>query len=226
MKNLAFLLILSFFGLTACDSQKSTKAEDSMHQSEESHMDDGHSHGDEDGKDEGHMDDGHSHGDEDHQHKGTSEEKRDIASTSIKNEKTSAIIEGYLELKNALTKDDQKGAVKGATSLLSAFAGFDMSSLTKEQHEEYMDIIENAKEQAEHIEKSPIDHQREHFEVLSTDINDLIALVGTDKTLYETFCPMANGGKGAIWLSETKEIKNPFMGSKMIKCGKVQRQIN
>jgi hypothetical protein len=37
---------------------------------------------------------------------------------------------------------------------------------------------------------------------------------------------MAGEGKVAIWLSEYKEIKNPFFGSKMIKCGSVQKQIN
>ena len=101
-----------------------------------------------------------------------------------------------------------------------------MTKLAESQHKEYMEIIENATEQVEHIVKSPIDHQREHFEVLSTDINDLVALLGTDKTLYQVFCPMANRGKGAIWLSEFKDIKNPFYGSKMLKCGKVQKQIN
>ena len=64
------------------------------------------------------------------------------------------------------------------------------------------------------------------LEVLSTDINDLITLVGTNKTLYQDFCPMANDGKGAIWLSEFEDIKNPFFGSKMLKCGKVQKKIN
>ena len=89
-----------------------------------------------------------------------------------------------------------------------------------------MEIYESAKEQAEHIVKSPMDHQREHFEVLSTDINDLISLLGTDKTLYKDFCPMANNNKGAYWLSEVKEIKNPFFGSKMMTCGSVKKQIN
>jgi len=37
---------------------------------------------------------------------------------------------------------------------------------------------------------------------------------------------MYNDDKGAMWLSETDEIKNPFYGSKMLKCGKVQEKIN
>ncbi len=36
---------------------------------------------------------------------------------------------------------------------------------------------------------------------------------------------MYNDGKGGIWLSETKEIKNPYLGGKMPKCGTVQKEI-
>jgi hypothetical protein len=37
---------------------------------------------------------------------------------------------------------------------------------------------------------------------------------------------MANNNKGALWLSEVKEIKNPYFGSKMLTCGSVKKQIN
>ena len=164
------------------------------------------------------------HGDHEHDHPAT--DVRSFKASTQKNAATTSIINGYLLIKNALVNDDKYGAATGGKALLKAFSEFDMAKLTKSQHKEYMEIIENATEQAEHIVKSPIDHQREHFEVLSTDINDLITLIGTDKTLYQDFCPMANGGKGAIWLSEFKDIKNPFYGSKMLKCGKVQKQIN
>jgi len=89
-----------------------------------------------------------------------------------------------------------------------------------------MEIYENSKEQLEHIVKSPIDHQREHFEVLSTDLNDLITLIGTDQVLYRDFCPMYNSGKGATWISEKEGIENPYYGSKMFNCGKIQDKIN
>jgi hypothetical protein len=54
----------------------------------------------------------------------------------------------------------------------------------------------------------------------------MVALLGTEKTLYKDFCPMANNNKGAYWLSEVKDIKNPYFGSKMLKCGNVREQIN
>ena len=146
-------------------------------------------------------------------------------STMHGNVSTSQIVDAYLKIKNALVNDDKEAAAQGGEELLTAFSEFDMMKLSESQHKEYMDIYEDAKEQAEHIIKSPIDHQREHFEILSADIYDLIKLLGTEKTLYQDFCPMANDGKGALWLSEFKEIKNPFYGSKMLTCGSVKNTI-
>lgn len=145
--------------------------------------------------------------------------------TTQKSGLTSAIIDAYLSIKNALVDDDSKKAAEGGKMMLTAFSNFDMNKLSESQHKEYMDILEDAKEHAEHISDSPIDHQREHFENLSTDLNDLITLVGTNKTLYVTFCPMYNK-KGATWLSETETIKNPYLGSKMLSCGEVKSKIN
>jgi hypothetical protein len=59
--------------------------------------------------------------------------------------------------------------------------------------------------------------------LLSKDVNDLIKVFGTNKKLYQDYCPMADDGKIAIWISEIKEIKNPYKGSKMLTCGSVKK---
>lgn len=213
MKKSIYVIALSVLFLSACKNNKKS-AESNDAPAQEMHMEEAG---------------GHDHGGHDHDasiSESASKEDRDITATTEKSSATSEIIDGYLQLKNALVEDDKDAAAEAGTVILKAFSNFDMTKLTEAQHKEYMEIVENAKEQAEHIEKSPLDHQREHFEVLSTDVNDLITLLGTDKTLYETFCPMYNKEKGAIWLSETDEIKNPYFGGKMLKCGKVQKQIN
>jgi hypothetical protein len=84
--------------------------------------------------------------------------------------------------------------------------------------------MEDAIEHAEHISESDIKHQREHFKVLSKDVTDMVAITGTQVKLYEQFCPMYDGG--TAWLSTKEEIRNPYYGSQMLKCGKVQREIN
>jgi hypothetical protein len=183
-----------------------------------------------DAKKEHNNEDGHhmeaSHDNSDGHHGGdkasSKANMRDIEANTQKNMATTPIVDAYIQIKNALVIDDKDDAAKGAKALLNAFSEFDMTKLTGETHNEYMEIAESAKEQAEHIIENPIDHQREHFETLSTDISDLITLLGTDKTLYLDFCPM----KKVTWLSETKAIKNPFYGSDMLTCGNVKKQIN
>ena len=140
--------------------------------------------------------------------------------------KSTTLVANYLDLKNALVADDKDGAAKASGTMLTAFNSFDVSSFSSEEQKELKDIIEDAKEHVEHIEKSPIDHQREHFDVLSKDMIDLITITGTEQKLYQDFCPMYNNNKGAQWLSATKEIKNPYYGAKMMGCGSVQKIIN
>jgi len=162
----------------------------------------------------------------DHNHHASSNKKEmshgDM--TTIKSSKSNLIVASYLQLKNALVADDADEAAVAAKVMIKAFKGFDMSEFSQEQQKEIKEIIEDASEQVEHISENAdkIDHQREHFEVLSTDVADLLAIVGTEKTLYITYCPMVKSS----WLSETKEIKNPFYGKKMMTCGSVKSQIN
>lgn len=173
-----------------------------------------------------HDDDMHSDSHDGHEHSNMEESARVITQNSTKNSATSGIIDAYFEIKNGLVADSKEKTADGGKSLLTAISKFDMSTLSEDVHKEYMEIQESAKEHAEHIIKSPIDHQREHFEDLSKDITDLITLLGTDKVVYQDFCPMVNKNKGAYWLSETKEITNPYFGSKMMKCGSVEKQFN
>ncbi|MEZ4855791.1 MAG: DUF3347 domain-containing protein [Gelidibacter sp.] len=134
------------------------------------------------------------------------------------------IVADYMALKDALVATNKDEAAKAGKQLEASLKSFDISGYTAKQQVELKDIIDDAKEHAEHISKSEIDHQREHFKTLSKDIIDLVAITGTETTLYQQFCPMYD--KGSAWLSKEKEIKNPYYGSKMLSCGKVQKEIN
>ncbi|BAP31742.1 uncharacterized protein CHSO_2705 [Chryseobacterium sp. StRB126] len=136
------------------------------------------------------------------------------------------VIKGYLPLKNALTQDDSKKASDAAKNLFSILKKIDISNTNVKSNSELRDILESASENAEHIGENvdDIGHQREHLLALSNDITDLIGEVGTGGLkLYQDFCPMYNNGKGGIWISETKEIVNPYEGSKMLNCGSVKK---
>lgn len=148
-------------------------------------------------------------------------------SAQSSNASINEIVVNYLKLKNALVNDNSKEAANSGNALVATIGKVDMNSISKEQMKDYMDIADDVKEHAEHIgnNRSNIAHQREHFVLMSKDINDLIKTFGTEEKLYQDFCPMADEGKGAIWISEVKDIKNPYFGSEMLTCGSVRKEL-
>jgi hypothetical protein len=129
----------------------------------------------------------------------------------------------YMSLKNALVADDASGAADAAGTLSNDLKNLDKSKFTTEQKTAYEKNEDDLKENAEHISKSKSDihHQREHFGMLSEDMVDLIKSFGSTQPLYNNHCPMADDKKGSNWLSESNQIKNPYMGKKDMTCGNV-----
>ncbi len=138
------------------------------------------------------------------------------------------IMDSYLKLKNALADDNGKDAANAGNKVVAALKGLDKSRINAGKSQELSEITENAVEHAEHIGSNAgnIEHQREHFESLSQDIYDLVKITGSEKKLYYTHCPMYNDNKGANWLSETREIRNPYLGKEMLECGTIKEELN
>lgn len=137
------------------------------------------------------------------------------------------ITDNYLQIKNALINGKANEAGDAGKNMFEAIKGVDKSLLTAEQKKVYDQQEAGLKENAEHISQSAgdIEHQREHFASMSEGMYNMVKAFGGGKTLYHDHCPMAKEGKGAMWLSETKEIKNPYFGDKMMECGRVEEEI-
>jgi len=137
------------------------------------------------------------------------------------------IINGYLQLKNALANDNGNDAAAAGNTMVTAFGELNKSALPADKKKTYEDIESDAKEHAEHIGKngSNIKHQREHFDMLSKDIYELVKSFGAGQQLYYDHCPMYNNSKGADWISEKKEISNPYLGKEMPGCGTVKEEL-
>lgn len=135
-----------------------------------------------------------------------------------------SLVGNYLELKDALAEGNgEKTAEMGKTILANSQV---LLNDPQNKNNDVTDILSDIKENAEHVSESAKDiaHQREHFEILSKDFEDLIAVKPYSKTLYKDFCPMANKGKGANWLSDKKEISNPYDDT-MKTCGEMKQVI-
>ena len=133
----------------------------------------------------------------------------------------------YTHLTFALSGDDDKEAVSAAKGILTSFPKIDKNGFSSEQKKEFADLESSIREHAEHIADNAgkIDHQREHLDIMSADFYDLLKDFGTPKPVYKIFCPMFNDNKGAFWLSDSREVKNPYYGKEMLSCGEVQEEI-
>ncbi|MGE5421302.1 MAG: efflux RND transporter periplasmic adaptor subunit [Chloroflexota bacterium] len=141
--------------------------------------------------------------------------------------KLNVIFDSYLDLKNALVNSDHPKAAQASAKLKQSLSGVDMKRLNGEAHNKWMDLSSKIGKLADAIASSPaIDAQRTAFADLSDHVYNAVKTFGLmGKTAYYQFCPMARDGKGAFWLSELNEIRNPYYGESMMTCGETRETL-
>jgi len=150
------------------------------------------------------------------------ETKTDVEQLQLKE-----VFNSYFAVKDALVKTDGTLAATKAVLLLNSINAVKMENLTKEEHAEWMKVMKDLVFDAEHIsETKDAGHQRDHFTSLSKNMYSLIKVSKQETPTYYQFCPMANKGKGANWLSKENIVRNPYYGSKMLGCGKTVEILN
>jgi Cu(I)/Ag(I) efflux system membrane fusion protein len=134
------------------------------------------------------------------------------------------LTEAYFKVKNSLVNDDAPATQKAAVSIKSSLSNVDMSLVKGTAHDRWMSIRSEVDKAAEMmIKETDIAKQRTHFAPLSQAFLDLTETFGLTKDkVYKEFCPMAFDNKGAFWLSESSEIRNPYFGAAMLTCGEVK----
>ena len=131
------------------------------------------------------------------------------------------VFDNYFIVKDALISSDGTATSAASKMLFTTINNVKMDQLEMDVHMVWMKVVQSLKEDAEHIaDTKDIKHQRDHFISLSNDIYALMSVAKYEVPVYYQYCPMANDGKGANWLSKENEIKNPYYGSKMLTCGK------
>ena len=134
----------------------------------------------------------------------------------------------YFTLNQALIEDNQDGAKAAAKKLSGTVDKFDMSKLMGEQMDFYHAQLAKLNQGLKRIRGSTdIEETRLELVILSDAMYALVkAYHPNESVLYYQFCPMAKNGDGANWLSSTKEIVNPYMGQRMLKCGSTKETLN
>lgn len=143
-------------------------------------------------------------------------------------DKVMGLLVQYYELKNALVASDAKKAAASSAKLQAMSQDVMVALKTEEGKAEtgagddLNKIAEGCKAIAA-IDDASCEHQRVVFAQVSASMYDLLKAVSVKNAgAYKQFCPMAFNDKGAYWLSEEEEIKNPYFGKKMLECGEVQ----
>ena len=150
-----------------------------------------------------------------------------ILETKTEGEQLKEVFNSYFAVKDALVKTDGSLAATKAVLLLNSINVVKMENLTNEEHVEWMKVMKDLIFDAEHIsETKDASHQRDHFTSLSKNMYSVMKVSKQETPTYYQFCPMANKGKGANWLSKENIVKNPYYGSQMLGCGKVVETIN
>ncbi|TDQ31183.1 DUF3347 domain-containing protein [Zeaxanthinibacter enoshimensis] len=134
----------------------------------------------------------------------------DMAETSFDTGLDGAVFHHYLEVKNALFEGDQDAVSVAAANMAR---GFD------EQQPELENLA------ADISRAKDIDTQRQLFSEFTHELEPLIYDNLQNGQIYKQYCPMAFNNKGGYWLSDSKEIRNPYFGEKMANCGSIKETI-
>jgi len=137
---------------------------------------------------------------------------------------SNSLVADYLSIKNALVKSDAAAVASAAKEMKTAVSKFDQSLLTVEQKKSYDEVEAGISKDLDALGETDLKAQRDQFVSLSKHMYDFVKYFGTDKALYKDHCPMYNNG--SMWLSESKDIQNPYYGDKMMTCGSMQEMFS
>ena len=134
----------------------------------------------------------------------------------------------YLALKNALVASEAKPAATAAEQMQQTLANVDVTLVEGEAYQQWMEHLDVMQETLRTIAaEATLETQRAALAPLSQALyRSLRQFAATGLAIYYQHCPMADSNQGAYWLSESKEIRNPYFGDKMLTCGSLKETIN
>jgi membrane fusion protein, copper/silver efflux system len=133
------------------------------------------------------------------------------------------LITGYMNIKDVLVESNHEGAQNAAVEMLNHVTMIDKSNISNENS----NMVDKIEKNLKNIQGSnSLDEARNMFSSLSETMYEFVVNnASLSQPVYYKFCPMAMNDKGAYWLSNEKEIRNPYFGDKMMKCGEIKKEI-
>jgi hypothetical protein len=138
----------------------------------------------------------------------------------VKAQGINTVIDGYLDVKNALVAGDGPLTTTKAKAFLKIITAVQPDAKQQSTWKKYANKLSSTTRQVS--EAINLDQQREHFAGLSTNVYQLVKnLQPNSETIYVQYCPM----KKASWLSSKKNIENPYYGEQMLTCGGIKETL-
>lgn len=127
----------------------------------------------------------------------------------------SSVYQSYLDLKESLANDNAEEAQKNAQQLKQEIENSGIQN---------KEALSDAASQI--AASGDISAQREAFANLSNQFIEVVKKnpEAIDKAFIQ-HCAMALNNEGAYWVSDSEEIRNPYMGQKMPTCGSTKEII-
>ena len=127
------------------------------------------------------------------------------------------ILKDYLALQDRLAADSNATVKESAARIRKEASALDAAGIKGEHADHYRKIAASLQSSATALEKAPdLAAAREAFKKLSQPMAMWQAMAAP-KAVDVVYCPMAK----ASWLQPRGEIRNPYYGSKMLRCGEV-----
>lgn len=133
------------------------------------------------------------------------------------------VLAHYLQLESALVVNNEQEAAKHAQQISNELKALDKSTLSSIEKKDFDQIVPELNRSAGLIAQSKLDVQRKNFVSLSNSVYSLVKTFEAGRAVYQVYCPMYEGG--ASWISDSKEIQNPYYGKEMLNCGTVKEMI-
>ena len=183
-----------------------------------------HNHGSNDKKEGSKMD--HS------MHSGMKMEEGKTMSYDVSNDFKKQLTEVYntsFELADSFLTGEVEGISNSGLQVKATLGKIDMGLLkSSEAHMEWMmnlKVMNTALDKM--TESKDTKDQKAAYDSFNQALFKSIKTFGIiGASVYYQYCPMALNNQGAYWLSDTKEIRNPYFSGNMLSCGSTKEIIN
>lgn len=152
------------------------------------------------------------------------------ANSEAFNQSFGEVLNGYYALKEQFIAEKDSGIVQASRRMLLATDSLKLDELKADTN-----VIATARTYSMGISaelkgllgEPRIAEQRRSFQLVGEQLYDLIRTVHYDgQVIYHFYCAEAFSDQGATWLSNSVEVRNPFIPKKMLDCGELKDTID